>query len=142
MSELNPLFCSDEGTENIVAISSLLPDLISNYIIIRDQRLALDKQAAEIKETEDVLNKAIIAKMKEEKVEVAGKIGGFVKMKKNVEPTADDWPAVWKYIKENDAFELLHKRLTSEAVKERWENNVEIPGVGRKDVYKLSVSKT
>ena len=40
---------SDKG--NSVTISSHLPDLVDNYISLRAQRLALDKEAASLKET-------------------------------------------------------------------------------------------
>jgi len=122
-------------------ISSHLPDLVDSYIATRAQRLVKDKEAAQIKQAEDDLWQIIVSKMRTEGMSACGGTNGLVKMTKNVEPVALDWPATWKFIKENDAWELMHKRLTSTAVKERWEAGEEIPGVGRTDVYKLSVSK-
>jgi hypothetical protein len=58
------------------------------------------------------------------------------------EPVANNWPEIYDYIKEHGAWELLHKRLTSTAVKEHWEAGEELPGIGVTEVYKLSVSKT
>ena len=71
---------------------------------------------------------------------MGGKMG-VVKLHESIEPIAEDWPKTWAFIKEHDAFELLHKRLTVTAVKERWEHGEEIPGVGRVPKYSLTVSK-
>jgi hypothetical protein len=66
---------------------------------------------------------------------------GLVKLQESIEPISTDWRLTWDFIKEHDAFELLHKRLTVTAVKERWEHGEEVPGVGRVPKYNLSVSK-
>jgi hypothetical protein len=123
-------------------ISSLLPDLIDQYITARAERLMLDKQVEQMKEHEELLKKAIIAKYQEQGLTLLGSNLGVVKLTEADEPVAQDWVAVWDYIKENNAFELLHKRLTNTAVKERWETGEEIPGVGKQKVYRLSVSGT
>ena len=123
-------------------ISSLLPDLIDQYITARAERLMLDKQAEQMKEHEEILKKAIIAKYQEQGLTLLGSKLGVVKMSDAEEPVAQDWIAVWDYIRETGSFELLHKRLTNTAVKERWEAGQEIPGVGKQKVYRLSVSGT
>jgi hypothetical protein len=133
MSDPNPL----EPT-----ISSHLPDLVDQYISLRAQRLAFEKQAADVKETEEVLKNAIIAKFKEGDLKALGSKNGLVKMTTLIEPQAQDWLQTWEYIRETNQFDLLHKRLTNTAVKERWEAGIEIPGVGRQEVYKLTVSGT
>jgi hypothetical protein len=123
-------------------ISSHLPDLINNYISIRAQRLALDKEAASLKETEDELHKTIVEKFRAGGITAQGAGMGLLKMSEIVEPIAEDWIQVWGYIKEHDAWELVHKRITVTAVRERWENGIIIPGIGRMTKYKLSVSGT
>jgi hypothetical protein len=121
-------------------ISSHLPDLINQYISVRAQRLAKDAEAMEIKEFEDVLKGAIIGKYKEQGIKTLGAANGIVKMTTLIEPVAQDWPPIWAYIRETGQFDLLHKRLANLAVKERWEAGIELPGVGRAEVFKLSVS--
>lgn len=53
----------------------------------------------------------------------------------------NDWQALFAFIKENDAFELLQKRVGVTACKERWANEIEIPGVERGNAVKVHVSK-
>ena len=122
-------------------ISTHLPDLVDQYISFRAQRLAVDKKVAELKEMEESLKKAIIAKMKDESMSAVGGANGLVKMTVLREPVANDWSALYDFIKANDAFELLHKRLSTVAVKERADDGEILPGIGWTDVYKLSVSK-
>ena len=123
-------------------ISSHLPDLVDNYISLRAQRLALDRQTAEIKEAEDDIYKVIVSKMRDEGMSAMGGKNGFVKLKETEEPIPTDWPALYEYIKATGSFEFLHKRIATLAIKEHWEAGEEIPGVGKTTVYKLSVSKT
>lgn len=125
-----------------MSISSHLPDLTDAYIKARTERLALDQQVAALKEQETVLKDAIISKMKNEGLSAVGGAAGMVKLKFHDEPTGEDWPTIWEYIKQHDAFDLLHRRLTSEAVKARWEGGETIPGVGKRSIPKLTVSTT
>ena len=123
-------------------ISSHLPDLVDNYISLRAQRLALDKEAASLKETEDDIYKVIVSKMRDEGMSVLGAKNGFVKLKESEEPVPTDWPALYDYIKATGSFEFLHKRIATLAIKEHVETGEEIPGIGFTTVYKLTVSKT
>ena len=123
-------------------ISSHLPDLVDNYISLRAQRLALDKEAASLKETEDDIYKVIVSKMREEGMTAMGAKNGMVKLKESEEPVPTDWPALYDYIKETGHFEFLHKRIATLAIKEHWEAGEDIPGVGTTTVFKLSVSKS
>lgn len=123
-------------------ISSHLPDLVDNYISIRSQRLNLDREAATIKEMEDDLYQVIVSKMRDAGMSVLGAKNGFVKLKESTEPVPTSWPELWKWIQETGNFEVLHKRISTLAIKERWEAGEGVPGVGKTTVYKLSVSKS
>lgn len=121
-------------------ISSKLPDLVDMYISIREQRLVADRKVAELKETEEEIKKTIISKFQEQGLKVLGGDTGTVKMTELDEPVAENWELVWDYVAENNAWHLLHKRLTSTAVRELWNDGQTIPGIGHQTVYKLSVS--
>jgi len=123
-------------------ISSQLPDLVDAYIAYRTQRLIKDKEAAQMKELEEQIKDAIISKFKEQGITGLGASNGFVKMTSTLEPQGQDWPAIWEYIRDTNQFDLLHKRLTNTAVRERWEAGEQIPGVGVQEVFRLSVSGT
>lgn len=59
----------------------------------------------------------------------------------STEPTPKDWSAIYDYIRENDAFDMLQRRLASTAVKDRWESGIIIPGIEKFDTWDLSVTK-
>lgn len=44
-------------------------------------------------------------------------------------PQVDDWPAFHNYIKENNMFDLLHKRISLTNYRQLVEANVQVPGV-------------
>jgi len=124
-----------------LAISSHLPALVNQYVAIRARRLELDRESAKAKESEDDLQKVIIAKMREGDMKVLGSSLGTVKLHESEEPIAENWPEIWAFIEQNQAWELLHKRITITAVKERWADGIAVPGVGKITTYKLTVSK-
>jgi hypothetical protein len=124
-----------------VVISTALPDLANNYISARAERLRLEKLAEEVKSREEILKDAIISKMREDGMTAIGAENGLIKMSELIEPVATDWMQVWSHIQKTGDFDLLHKRLANLAVKARWEQGEEIPGVTSTTIFKLSVSK-
>lgn len=127
---------------DLPVISSHLPDMVDQYVTARAQRLTLQKQVDEMEALEKSLKATIIAKMRDGATKVIGGVVGFVKLQHEIEPVAEEWPKVWAHIQETGNFDLLHKRLTITAVRERWDAGEEVPGVGRRDKYDLSVSKS
>lgn len=56
-------------------------------------------------------------------------------------PSIKDWDALTRYVKRTGAFELLSRRLSREAVQERWDAKKEVPGVEGFTVKKVSLTK-
>lgn len=48
---------------------------------------------------------------------------GKFSRKEDLKPSAEDWPTIYDWIKENDAWELLHKRLGKTFVEKYAEEN-------------------
>jgi len=44
-------------------------------------------------------------------------------------PNVTDWDALEKFIKKNDAFDLLQRRCNTAAFQDRWDDKAVIPGV-------------
>ena len=118
-----------------------LSKLCDAYQAQRKLRLNQEKIAEEIKKTENEYKEAILAELRENEVPViGGTTHNFERVVKD-EPQVDDWDEVYDYIYEHKAWELLHKRLGTAAVKERWDHGEEVPGVGAYPVESLSVTK-
>lgn len=107
---------------------------------LRTKRLAAQKVADEIKADEDALKEHIINNVPKGDTGASGK-HHHVSVYTDVIPRAADWDKVWAYIKKTGSFDLLQRRLNDAAVKERWEDKKQIPGVESFNVVKVSLTK-
>lgn len=107
----------------------------------RQERLVEQKDIKLYEEFEKRLKEHIITELpKSDSTGVSGKVAN-AKVISDVIPTAEDWDKLYAYIKKNNRFDLLQRRLNEQAVMEMWEEGKEIPGVGRFNVLKISVTK-
>lgn len=87
--------------------------------------------------------------LKEELIEAANKLKGRGVAGKIARVTVEnkpvgfvrDFPTFMKHVVKTGAYELLQKRLSTEALIERWDKGKTVPGVDRQDVATLSVEK-
>jgi hypothetical protein len=71
---------------------------------------------------------------------VTGKFGR-VEIKTKEVPTVVDWAKFYAHLAKKKEFELLNKALNGKAVKERWENGKEVPGVGKFSRKSVSLTR-
>ena len=115
---------------------------IDKYYQLRAQRLNLEKEVKERKRTEKAYMEHIVAQLRAIKMENVGGLKANASIKEVEMPTPKDWPAIWEYIKENNAFDLLQKRLSSKAVNDWMAETGEIPpGVTLVQQKKLNIRK-
>ena len=107
---------------------------------IRQQRLSAQKVVDEFKEQEKLLTDHIIDTLPKGDQGAIGK-HHQVSVYTDAVPRAADWDAIYKHIKRTGNFELLQRRLSDTAVKERWDDGKEIPGVESFNVVKVSLTK-
>lgn len=120
--------------KSIGACADLLFDL-------REKRLKLDKEAAKAKAAETALADHIINTLPKDSTGAAGK-HHRVQVKLKEVPQVKDWPAFYAYVKKNNAFDLLQKRLSEGAVQERLvESKKGLPGVEIFKTPKVSLTK-
>lgn len=124
------------------------------YYEQRAKRLAIEKTAEEMKNIEGALKDRLIAELpKGEASGIAGKVCRVSVVTKDV-PRVEDWGKYYAAIvadyqahvrkkdgQQDGAFSLLQRSIGVAAVRERWENKVQVPGVGKFTVVDLSVSK-
>jgi hypothetical protein len=56
-------------------------------------------------------------------------------------PVVQDWDKFYAHVQKTGEFELLYKRVNNVSVKERWEDNKQVPGVGLFINKKVSCTK-
>lgn len=118
-----------------------LANLGDKYSLARDARLAKEKEAEALKEVETGLKAQLIEGLQEAKIDgVTGKLKRAELARKDI-IVAENWEALYAYIHKNKAYDLLQKRVSSEAVKERWADNKKVPGVKAEQMTTISLTK-
>lgn len=124
--------CADE----IGAIDARLKE-----IDVELRRLKVSKEAIELAERRKLLEKKLIDELPASDADgICGKTTRATIKAKRV-PVVKDWNVLCKYVKKTGAFELFHRQVTVEAVRERWDAKKEVPGVEGFTVKKLSITK-
>lgn len=107
----------------------------------REERAKAQRVVDALEKEEKALKEHLIQMLP--KGEASGTMGKVAKAYVYSKPIyqAQDWPKVWAYVKKHDAWELLQKRLSTEAVAERFEAKKKIPGIGVFNVVSVSCTK-
>ena len=104
----------------------LVSDMLEKARRLDKERLEHDRASKNLKQEVDNLTAEIMKFMHANNLtEVDGS-----RIVTKQKPYISDWTALNEYIKEHDATDLLQKRLTESAVKLRWDDDIQIPGVG------------
>lgn len=108
---------------------------------LRAERGALTKQAEEISAEETRIKDFLINTMpKAELTRITGKLAS-ASLSMGIVPSITDWDKLYKFVKKNDAFDLIQRRASVPAFKERWDAGVEVPGVEQMTTFTINVSK-
>lgn len=111
------------------------------YHEVRELRLAMAKEVDVIAKREREIHEHILENLSASDDTGASGLRYKALVITSVKPQAKDWEEIYDWISENDRFDLLGKSLNSRTVEELWENEVTIPGVGKVNVKKLSITK-
>ena len=108
---------------------------------LRAKRLAMQKEVDAVAAEESAFKEHIIQTLpKSEASGVAGKLCRVTVVTKEI-PQVKDWDAFYKYVKKTGNFDLMQRRLTDAAIKARWEDGKEIPGVEHFNAVSVSINK-
>lgn len=118
--------------------ATVLGQAADEWWAVKQARLEADKVSANLKARENLLQAAIIEQCRLQEISGVGGKTIRVGLEKDDQPTVKDWPKFYEYILQTKDFSLLEKRPGKAAVKERWEDGVQVPGVEAFPVYKLS----
>jgi hypothetical protein len=110
---------------------------VKEILSVRKQRLSLQREADLLEQQEKKLTNDLIALMTNRHIDVMREGEDEATLVTSEEPVATNWPLLLDYIRENDALDLLQKRLTPSAIKARWLDKTEIPGI--EHATKLSI---
>lgn len=119
-----------------------LGNLIDTLYATRQHRLAISKQVDELKSEEVSLRKTILEIL--EAVGLAKASGQLATcgIKTSIEPTVVEWEEVHEYIRRENRFDLLQKRLSAPAWRDLYGEGITVPGTVPEEVIDLSLTKS
>lgn len=104
-------------------------------------RLDAQKEVEAMKKFVSKLEKWFIQQLPEgDATGIAGKVAR-VQIKHKERPSVMNWDKFYDHIRKNRAFELLNRAVNTKAVKERWEEGKQVPGVEKFAYKDVSVTK-
>jgi hypothetical protein len=118
-----------------------LASLADQYAAARDQRLAAQRRVDSLKDRENELKASLMKEMQIAEVSIIGGKHYSVRLSTTEEPAVADWSTLYEYISQTGAFDLLQRRISPPAIRLRWEDDEQIPGLTTYPVSKISVSK-
>jgi len=121
----------------------VLKNLLVELISFKRAKEKVNAQLAVLQKASSELEDKILQHFTDEEISSVRVPGGLATKIVEVVPQVDDWDAFYAFVRKQDAFELLQKRITSTAWRERVDAGQEVPGVGTFNrVYlKLTLSK-
>lgn len=101
------------------------------YVKIRDRRRELEKQAAELKEQQDLIGLELLEICKEQGAQTIRTEFGTVSKRTSKNYWTSDWESFTNFIKEHNAFALLQQRINNTNMVQFLEENPDLlpPGL-------------
>jgi hypothetical protein len=124
-----------------IKLPKTLGGCVDRLFVIRAERSKLSVVDTKLDEERKAIEQWLIDELPASSAEgITGKLARATVVSKRV-GTVSDWGKLQAYIKKTGAFELLSKRLSQEAVAERWDAKKQVPGVEGITVKKISLTK-
>ena len=118
-----------------------IKELIDEYVSTKNAREELTNKVKEKTEKLGRLESDIMALMSDAGINQAASDKASCTMRMSKHPAINDWNQFYGYVAQTGQFELLHKRLSSTAFRERWEAGEVIPGTSASEVWELTVRR-
>jgi hypothetical protein len=120
-----------------------LTELIEQLVEIRRKRTDIASQDSELSKQSSQLEADIMHLMSEVgTTKAATETGHSVVMAKKSVPVITDWDAFYSYVQQTKSFDLLHKRLSTTAFKDRAENGEQIPGSSITELWGITLTQS
>lgn len=101
--------------------------MVKAYLNLRDARTkalrAFEEEDAKLKLKQELIEQHMLAFLNKHKTDsIKTPVGTFYKQEE-IKPAGSDWTAIYDYIKDNDAFEMLERRVKKTFVQEYMDAN-------------------
>lgn len=123
-------------------MSKPLGELIDNLYAKRAARLLVTKEVDALKAEETTLREQIIEALDKQAMDKASGKKATCGITESTEPVAKDWQQIHKFIRVENRFDLLQRRLSGPAWLELREAGILVPGTEPIKVRSLSLTKS
>lgn len=117
------------------------PKLVDELWRTRKERLDLSKKVEDLQKKESELRLSILDVLGKSRASAVGGKLARAEMEPKTIPVIKDWDALYQHIGKTKSFDLLQRRIAESAVRERWENKKEVPGIAAEVVAVLGLHK-
>ena len=114
-----------------------LDDKINNLIEVKKQIKDINDQLKGIKEREEEIARDLIRELEKAGLKRMANDSATISVVTENVPDVTDWDEFYRFISEQQAFELLHKRVSATAFRELSQTQ-DIPGVQTRELVKLN----
>lgn len=113
------------------------------YTKIRAKRLELEKEVNALQEQQDLVAEEIVKLCKEQGVQTMRTEYGTISLRKSRRYWTNDWQSLYEFIKEHDAFALLHQRIHTSNMDQFLEENPDLhpPGLNADTTQTVAIVK-
>lgn len=117
-------------------------ELIDELYATRTARLVLEKKADDLKKEEKRLSDFLIEELKQNDTTAMRGHSAMFSIKVVVVPSVLDWPKVFDFIKQENAFSLVQKRIGVQSWNEYNDSGIVVPGTEALELDKYSLTKS
>ena len=118
-----------------------LNELLSRKIELDNEITLMLHRVRELKDEVAQIEADVHRKMKQEGLEKSGINNLNVHFKQEIAPRVIDWAEFFTFVKNNERYDFLHKRINSRAFKTHIDEGGTLPGVEVDSYEKLSFRK-
>lgn len=111
------------------------------YHEVRELRLAMAKEVAEVEAREKEIKEHIIANLSKSLDTGAAGLKYRAQIVMKASPRIADWGIFCSFVRKNDRFDLLQKRVSDTGIKDLWADRADVPGIERVNVPDVSITK-
>jgi len=116
--------------------------LIDSLYSLRQQRLELSKAVEAYKLQETALREQVLEQLDGLRLSKASGSLATCGVKETVEPYVEEWEKLFEYVRAENRFDLLHKRISAPAWRELRELGALVPGTSAITVRDVSLTKS
>ena len=120
---------------------SELGTTIDKLYSIREERLAIERRVKEMKSSEMDLRNKILEALENSGLKKASGAVATCGIKVATIPIVTDWDQVFNYIKNNDRFDLVQKRISVLAWRSTFEEGETVPGTEAVEDIDVTLTK-